>query len=69
VVYRDERLQLALLKMAGQPENLDTLAPLKEQLAPATWDALTPADDAGDLTGDGVFVIGNPFRSPRATSL
>ncbi len=61
VVYRDERRQLALLKMAGQPENRDTLAPLKEQLTSVRRDLLVPVEDA-PLAGDRVFVVGNPFK-------
>jgi len=62
VVYRDERRQLALLKMANRPENVDTTAPLNEQMTVARWSPLTPADDDEGAEGDSIFIVGNPFK-------
>ena len=62
LVYSDDRRQLALLKMAGRPENPDTLAPLSDQMAPARWESLAPADGSAAQLGDPVLVMGNPFK-------
>ena len=53
---------LALLKTAAHPENVDTLAPLAEQLQPSRWNALVPANDNAGQQGDPVFIVGNPFK-------
>jgi len=62
LVYRDEQRQLALLKMASHPENVDTLAPLDEQMKPARSEPLVPADEPAGTTGEAILVIGNPFK-------
>ncbi|HSW44643.1 MAG TPA: S1C family serine protease, partial [Phycisphaerae bacterium] len=62
VVHRDERRQLALLKLAAYPENVDTAASLRDQTAPARWEPPQLPDEAAGQTGDAILVIGNPFK-------
>ncbi len=62
VLYRDEYRQLALLKLARQPVNLDTTAPVREQMTPADF-APPPMDDSKTLlAGEWILVLGNAFR-------
>lgn len=61
VTYRDDYRQLALLKTARHPENVDTTASLDKQLAALDL----PAFELGSRSiqsGDWVFAIGNPFK-------
>ncbi|NLX21447.1 MAG: PDZ domain-containing protein [Phycisphaerae bacterium] len=62
VVHRDDRRQLALLKMASRPEDPDTAAPLRTQMQPAVWEPFPVGDAASPAVGDWVLVAGNPFK-------
>jgi len=62
VIYRDDYRQLALLKMSRRTENVDTEAPLSQQLAGAVFEPFRFAPDDAVRTGDWVFCIGNPFK-------
>lgn len=61
-VYRDEYRQLALLKLAGRPDNVDTDASVDEQMARIDLDAFDPAEGAEVRTGDWIFAVGNNFK-------
>lgn len=72
VIYRDAYRQLALLRMARKSDNLDTAAPLREQMTPPTWEPLKPADLAAVQPGDWILAVGNPCKvadGPEAVSV
>jgi serine protease Do len=62
VTYRDDYRQLALLKMARHPENPDTDAPLRDQMAPLQVDPFPLGESGGVQPGDWIFTVGNPFK-------
>lgn len=62
VVYRDEYRQLALLKLSRHAENIDTTAPLNEQMASMNLRALTPGNSNQAQSGDWILALGNPFK-------
>lgn len=62
VAYRDDNRQLALLKLEGHPQNLDTDAPVREQMASARFEPFALDEMPGVQAGDWVVTIGNPFK-------
>lgn len=61
-IYRDEYRQLALLKLARYPENVDTEASVDRQMTPVDLEAFERADRASAQTGDWIFAVGNIFK-------
>jgi serine protease Do len=62
VTYRDEYRQLALLKLARHPDNVDTEAPVDQQLAAMDLEAFVPAGSSDLRPGDWVLSVGNNFK-------
>lgn len=63
VLYRDEYRQLALLKLARYPENVDTEATVDRQMSPLRLEAFSPGSTSGLHAGDWVFAVGNMFKA------
>lgn len=62
VAYRDDYRQLALVKLARYPENVDTEAAVAVQMSPINLEALTPGSTANLYAGDWVLAVGNNFK-------
>jgi len=62
VTYRDQYRQLAMLKMTRFPQNVDTAAPVRRQMAPARHEPYPMSDSKGLRSGDWILVVGNPFK-------
>jgi serine protease Do len=62
VIYREDYRQLALLKLARHPENMNTDAPVAEQMASMNLPYLIPGGSHRLLPGDWVLAMGNPFK-------
>jgi serine protease Do len=60
--YRDAYRQLALLKLARRAENVDTAAPVREQMASATFTPLAAGDASDVRSGEWILAVGNPFK-------
>ncbi len=62
VTCRDEYRQLALVKMARFPENVDTTATVHQQMTPIELEPY-PMGGSGTLrSGDWILAVGNPFK-------
>lgn len=62
VTHRDHYRQLALLRMSRKSRNMDTAAPLREQMAPPMWEPLKMAGTAAVQPGDWILAVGNPCK-------
>ena len=62
VVHRDPYRQLALLKLARKPDNLDTEAPVRKQMAPMQLSYFKLSSESRLKIGDWILSAGNPFK-------